>query len=70
MGNLDLCSTAQKVLAALMEQPGTHAAVEDVSARIDCTPPHTECALEWLATAGLIERWECAKGTVTYVVRR
>ena len=70
MDDLDLCPTAQKVLAALLEHPGTHVAVEDVCDRIDCTSTHTACALESLASAGLIERWECAKGTVTFVARR
>jgi len=70
MRDLALCPTTKKVLAALLEQPGTHAAVEDVCDRIDCTSTHTACALEWLATAGLVERWASARGTVTYVARR
>ena len=70
MMNVELCPTAQKVLQALLQNPGTHYSVEDVCELIDCTATHTGCALETLANAGLIERWESAKGTVSYVARK
>ncbi len=70
MTDTQLCPTAEKVLAVLKENPGVHHTVEDVRELIDCTSTHTGCALEWLATAGLIERWESARRTVTYVARK
>jgi predicted MarR family transcription regulator len=66
----ELCPTAQKVLAALLKHPGTHYTVEDVSELIDCAGTHTACALEKLASGELIERWESARGEVTYVARK
>lgn len=70
MTDTQLCPTAEKVLSALLEHAGVHHTVEDVRELIDCTSTHTGCALEWLATAGLIERWESASSPVTYVARK
>ncbi len=65
-----LCSTARKVLETLLEQPGTEYTTDDVCERIDCTSAHTRAALEMLAQAGLVERWEAANGSATYVARK
>ena len=70
MTDVELCPTAQKVLESLLQHPGKDFSAEDVCELIDCTTTHTCCALESLAKAGLIERWESAKGTVTYVARK
>jgi hypothetical protein len=39
---------------------------------VDCGDPPTiaQAVLEMLAQAGLIERWEDTRGTITYVARK
>ena len=70
MMDVQLCPTARKVLTALLQHPGSDYSAEDVCELIDCGTTHTCCALEALASAGLIERWESPRGRVTYVARK
>ncbi len=69
MTDRPLCPTAQKVLETLLEQPGVEHVPAEVSERIDCTLAHTRETLATLAQAGLIEGWEGADGSVTYIAR-
>ncbi len=70
MGEAPLCPTMHKVLETLLQRPGMDYSAEDVCEYVDCGTTHTRTVLEMLAQAGLIERWEGARGTVTYVARK
>ena len=70
MTDVALCPTARKVLDILLQHAGMNCSAEDVCELVDCTTTHTRRVLDMLADDGLIERWECGRGTVTYVARR
>ena len=61
--------TAQKVLETLLEQSGVEHAPAEVCERIDCPLAQTHATLATLAQAGVIEGWEGADGSVTYIAR-
>jgi hypothetical protein len=69
MTDRPLCPTAQKVLETLLAQPGVEQTPVEVCERIDCTLAQTRATLATLAQAGVIEGWEGADGSVTYIAR-